>query len=109
MSNFQCEKCGTVCYDVGNRGYVTGCDHYPADWTLIKEHKGRIQDYGFTYDLENDTRWGVPIKELEKYSNIWEWFEIDESLPKYCVGSLYDIPYVEIPRGTLSVYGRLRS
>ena len=30
MSNFQCEKCGTVCYDTPS-GYVTGCEHYPVD------------------------------------------------------------------------------
>jgi hypothetical protein len=30
MSNFKCEKCGTVCYDTHN-GYITGCEHYPAD------------------------------------------------------------------------------
>lgn len=30
MSNFQCEKCGTICYDTPN-GYITGCEHYPAD------------------------------------------------------------------------------
>jgi hypothetical protein len=30
MSNFQCEKCGTICYDTP-RGYITGCEHYPAD------------------------------------------------------------------------------
>jgi len=30
MSNFKCEKCGTVCYDTPN-GYITGCEHYPED------------------------------------------------------------------------------
>jgi len=36
MSNFVCEKCGTVCYDSPN-GYVTGCTHYPADIAKSKE------------------------------------------------------------------------
>jgi len=30
MSNFQCETCGTICYDTPN-GYITGCEHYPPD------------------------------------------------------------------------------
>ena len=34
MSNFQCEKCGTICYDTPN-GYITGCEHYPADLKYI--------------------------------------------------------------------------
>tara|TARA_R110002051_G_C8434973_1_gene454050 strand:+ start:94 stop:387 length:294 start_codon:yes stop_codon:yes gene_type:complete len=43
MSNFQCEKCGTVCYDTPN-GYITGCEHYPADIRYIdvpKYHEGK--------------------------------------------------------------------
>jgi hypothetical protein len=30
MSSFQCEKCGTACIDT-DRGYITGCEHYPVD------------------------------------------------------------------------------
>ena len=30
MSNFICEKCGTHCID-SPEGYITGCEHYPAD------------------------------------------------------------------------------
>jgi len=30
MSNFICEKCGKAVYDSPD-GYVTGCEHYPAD------------------------------------------------------------------------------
>jgi len=30
MSNFKCEKCGAICSDT-EKGYVTGCEHYPAD------------------------------------------------------------------------------
>ena len=30
MSNFNCEHCGAACID-SPRGYVTGCEHYPAD------------------------------------------------------------------------------
>lgn len=36
MSNFQCEKCGTICYDTPS-GYITGCEHYPADLQFVKE------------------------------------------------------------------------
>ena len=28
MSNFICEKCGTIIVDTP-RGYTTGCEHYP--------------------------------------------------------------------------------
>lgn len=38
MSNFQCEKCGTICYDTPN-GYITGCEHYPADLNETPEFK----------------------------------------------------------------------
>ena len=44
MSNFQCEKCGTVCYDTPN-GYITGCEHYPADLKYVdvpKYHEGKV-------------------------------------------------------------------
>lgn len=30
MSTFSCEKCKKICYDT-NRGYITGCEHYPPD------------------------------------------------------------------------------
>lgn len=30
MSNFQCEHCGAICCD-SERGYTTGCEHYPPD------------------------------------------------------------------------------
>ena len=35
MSNFVCEKCGTPIYDSA-QGYVTGCEHYPADIEVAK-------------------------------------------------------------------------
>ena len=38
MSNFACEKCGTVCIDGGaGVGYTTGCEHYPADVSPRRE------------------------------------------------------------------------
>jgi hypothetical protein len=30
MSSFYCEKCGAPCIDT-ERGYVSGCEHYPPD------------------------------------------------------------------------------
>lgn len=30
MSSFYCELCGAACLD-SERGYITGCEHYPAD------------------------------------------------------------------------------
>ena len=75
-----------------------------SDKVLIKEFKEHIKGYGFIVP-----NYGVPREEFAKYSKVWEEFEVDESLPKYCVGtkipSLNDIPYVEIPRGTLKVWG----
>lgn len=35
MSNFNCEHCGAACID-SPRGYVTGCEHYPAEGTTMK-------------------------------------------------------------------------
>ncbi len=40
MSNFECEKCGTICYDTPS-GYITGCEHYPAD---IKKREGEERE-----------------------------------------------------------------
>jgi len=75
-----------------------------SDKVLIKEFKDHIKGYGFIVP-----NYGVQREEFAKYSKVWEEFEVDESLPKYCVGtkipSLNDIPYVEIPRGTLKVWG----
>lgn len=110
MSNFQCEKCGTICYDTP-KGYVTGCQHYPADWVLLTELKEHIKGYGLLSDLDNNTYFGFTEKELSQYSEIWEDFEVDESIEPYCVGTKfhgnYDIPYREIPVGTLRVYGKV--
>lgn len=33
MSNFICANCGAECIDT-DRGYITGCEHYPADQVL---------------------------------------------------------------------------
>ena len=30
MATFYCEQCGTLCIDT-LRGYISGCEHYPAD------------------------------------------------------------------------------
>ena len=35
MSNFYCDVCGAHCYDTPN-GYMTGCEHYPADLKYIE-------------------------------------------------------------------------
>lgn len=104
MSNFACEHCGTVCYD-SQFGYYTGCEHYPADLVLIKKIDNFIKGYGLIKD---------PYDEIDtsKYSVIFQSFEPDPTLEPYCVGSknprLYDIPYQEIPRGTLLIMGRLK-
>jgi hypothetical protein len=38
MSNFYCEVCGAVISD-SERGYVTGCEHYPLEDTRTARHK----------------------------------------------------------------------
>lgn len=50
MSSFYCDRCGKTCADT-NVGYVTGCEHYPADEKAIMWHvenyykiKSRHQD-----------------------------------------------------------------
>ena len=35
MSNFECEWCGSICYDT-EHGYITGCSHYPPDLKICK-------------------------------------------------------------------------
>lgn len=111
MSNFVCEHCGTVCYDT-ERGYVTGCKHYPTDWVLIKKIEDHIKGYGLVSDLITGLYFGFTEEELGKYSEIWEDFEVNKELEPYCVGTRffgnYDIPYQEIPRGTLRIYGKLK-
>ena len=76
---------------------------------LLRELKGHIEGYGLLSDLCGDTYFGIPQKEIDKYEKVWTEFEVDELLPKYCVGSkdptIYDIGYTEIPVGTLRVYG----
>ena len=53
MSNFECEKCGTICYDTPS-GYITGCEHYPTDINVINYRKRENADKGVgcsrTYD-----------------------------------------------------------
>jgi len=61
MSNFKCEKCGTACYDTPN-GYITGCEHYPADLIFVsltkreevlKELTQQSQELGL-YDMTDN-------------------------------------------------------
>ena len=35
MSSFYCDKCGALCSDT-ERGYVSGCKHYPADISAVE-------------------------------------------------------------------------
>ena len=61
MSNFICEKCGTICYDSPN-GYITGCEHYPTDVEGLSSSFIRLaleqltqlsQDLGLYEDTDN--------------------------------------------------------
>ena len=55
MSNFKCEKCGTVCYDTPN-GYITGCEHYPVDTkreNALKELTKQAEELGL-YDMTDN-------------------------------------------------------
>ena len=38
MSSFYCDKCGALCSDT-DRGYVTGCKHYPPDKAAVEYEK----------------------------------------------------------------------
>lgn len=38
MSNFNCDQCNTKCLDT-QHGYITGCEHYPADMSAQKHYK----------------------------------------------------------------------
>ena len=80
-----------------------------AEKILIKEIKGHIKGYGMIEDLLNDTYFGISKEELSNYSDVFTEFEEDPSLPKHEVGSadpdLYNIPWQQIPRGTLRIYG----
>lgn len=104
MSNFACEKCGALCLD-SPYGYYSGCEHYPVDVFLLKEFKNVPEGYA-------PIDYGIEKKELRKYHRIYEWFEIDYNAEPYCVGvkdpGLCDIPYKEIPMGTLFIFGRLK-
>ena len=42
MSNFQCGKCGAMCYDT-HHGYITGCQHHPPDRRPTREESDRIK------------------------------------------------------------------
>ena len=71
---------------------------------LIAEFPGHPKGYGFTADLTQNTSWGIPNEELEKYENLREEWEHDPALPPHIV-NLRDVPYTEIQRGTLRIYG----
>lgn len=77
--------------------------------TLLQEYQGHIKGYGFMTDLNGNTVYGIPVSIADKYDKIVTEFEQDDTLELYKVGKknpgLYDIPYQEIPRGTLRVYG----
>jgi hypothetical protein len=77
--------------------------------TLIKTELGHIQGYGRLSDVFGETIMGIKPEEYSKYDRVWEEFTIDESLSKHCLGKKkpksYEIPYTEIPRGTLRIYG----
>lgn len=79
---------------------------------LLREYEEHIEGYGLTADLRDDAFFGVTPKEASQYLKVWTEFVEDPSLPPYKVGERrpgpYDIPYLEIPRGTLSVYGETR-
>ena len=42
MSNHTCEHCGAECID-SPRGYVTGCEHYPADAPEADQRRAAAQ------------------------------------------------------------------
>jgi len=79
---------------------------------LLREFKEHIKGYGLTSDLKNGTYFGLTQGEVAQYKRVTLEFVEDPSLEKYKVGemvpNLHQIPYIEIPRGTLSIYGEIR-
>lgn len=68
MSNFACEKCGTICYDSAI-GYVTGCEHYPPD---------NVNSYWITlFNNKQEPILNVKLNKegYKKYRSkeIWDW------------------------------------
>jgi len=53
MSNFACEYCGAVCLDTPI-GYVTGCEHYPADVMMRECASSKAVRYHLTDKTSDD-------------------------------------------------------
>lgn len=76
MSNFTCEKCGTVLID-GPNGYITGCEHYPIENEksnlfkqdlfsfFVSEHKLHLLD-GEMNDIIHFIHKNYPDEELKE-------------------------------------------
>lgn len=63
MSDFNCERCGVVCFDT-QIGYISGCIHYPPDnipGALI------TCDCGDSYPINSDD--GQKILEYDRCIN----------------------------------------
>jgi len=88
MSNFQCEKCGTVCYDTPN-GYITGCEHYPADLKYVdvpkidNDHQD-CQDCKHCVVLEDRLEGRIPFASCAKDHEIVELDICDFAPKEYC-------------------------
>lgn len=64
MSSFYCEHCGALCSDT-ERGYVTGCKHYPADISAV-EYQRRMDKIIAKGGDVNDTLIAL-LAEASKY------------------------------------------
>lgn len=66
MSSFYCDRCGKMCADT-EVGYITGCEHYPADEKAIMWH---VQNYYKIKNLYKDL-----IKEIRRQEYEFGFFD----------------------------------
>lgn len=82
MSSFACEKCGKNCHDT-EVGYITGCEHYPADekaimWFVKNFYKIKRRHEELVKEIRRqDTEFGFfDISTLKAYENeLSNWFK----------------------------------
>lgn len=70
MSNFKCEKCGADCLD-SDRGYTTGCEHYPPDLISSTPTKDQIKMAlsGLAHDMRDV---GIAMEYLGGFNDGWK-------------------------------------
>jgi hypothetical protein len=70
---------------------------------LVKTYTNHIEGYNFLTDMGGSTIYGIPIQEVKKYKELTTTFKANPLLSSYKTGNLM------IPRGTLKVYGIIKT